>query len=84
MQLARDCYVKAADLYKKNKSLFHAAKALENVMILCKEHATDNQVSIIKINMTSVIFLTSITYYICLYLYNNANTGKNLVITCVT
>ncbi|XP_026314401.1 gamma-soluble NSF attachment protein-like isoform X2 [Hyposmocoma kahamanoa] len=44
VQLARDCYVKAADLYKKNKSLFHAAKALENVMILCKEHATDNQI----------------------------------------
>lgn len=57
MTQARDCYVKASDLYKKNKSLFHAAKALENVMILCKEHATETQVSITKLNKMSINFL---------------------------
>lgn len=34
---SRDCFLKSCDCHKQNKSWFHAAKALEQVILVCKE-----------------------------------------------
>lgn len=34
---SKDCFLKACDCHKQNKSWFHAAKALEQVILVCKE-----------------------------------------------
>ncbi|XP_041986791.1 gamma-soluble NSF attachment protein-like [Aricia agestis] len=36
-QHSKECYLKASELYKKNHAFFHAAKAIENAIIICKE-----------------------------------------------
>ncbi|KAJ2954081.1 hypothetical protein O0L34_g2296 [Tuta absoluta] len=43
MKNSKQCHIKAAEYYEKNKSLFHAAKALENAMIVSKESATPEE-----------------------------------------
>uniref|UniRef100_A0A2A4JAT7 Gamma-soluble NSF attachment protein n=1 Tax=Heliothis virescens TaxID=7102 RepID=A0A2A4JAT7_HELVI len=41
---SKDCHLKASDCYKKNRSFFHAAKALENAIIVCKETALPDEI----------------------------------------
>lgn len=36
-QQSKDCFLKACDLHKQNKSWFHAAKSLEQCILVCKE-----------------------------------------------
>ncbi|XP_076759472.1 gamma-soluble NSF attachment protein-like [Xylocopa sonorina] len=36
-QQCKDCLMKAADCYKENTSWFHAAKSIEQAVIICKE-----------------------------------------------
>ncbi|XP_045784131.1 gamma-soluble NSF attachment protein isoform X1 [Maniola jurtina] len=43
LQTSKDCYFKAAELYKKNRAFFHAAKALENAIIVGKEITPPDQ-----------------------------------------
>lgn len=33
----KDCHLKAADCHKQNRSLFHAARSLEQAILVCKE-----------------------------------------------
>ncbi|XP_072930928.1 gamma-soluble NSF attachment protein [Epargyreus clarus] len=37
LKSSKDCHLKASELYKKNRSFFHAGKALENAIIVSKE-----------------------------------------------
>ncbi|XP_004932796.1 gamma-soluble NSF attachment protein-like [Bombyx mandarina] len=37
LKQARDCYYRASESYKKNRSFFHAAKALEQALLVGKE-----------------------------------------------
>lgn len=41
---SKDCHLKAAEYYQKNRAFFHAAKALENALIVCKETASPDEV----------------------------------------
>ncbi|XP_039763449.1 gamma-soluble NSF attachment protein-like [Pararge aegeria] len=43
LQTSKDCYFKASELYKKNRAFFHAAKALENAIIVGKEMTPPDQ-----------------------------------------
>ncbi|XP_017763786.1 PREDICTED: gamma-soluble NSF attachment protein-like [Eufriesea mexicana] len=36
-QQCKDCLMKAANCYKENRSWFHAAKSIEQVILICKE-----------------------------------------------
>lgn len=36
-QQCRDCLMKASDCYKQNRSWFHAAKSIEQAILICKE-----------------------------------------------
>lgn len=47
MKSAKECHVKASEYYKKNRALFHAAKALENAIIASKGFANPDEVGII-------------------------------------
>lgn len=40
---AKKCFLKASDNYKKVNALFHAAKALDNAMLVSKEKSTPNE-----------------------------------------
>lgn len=44
MKNSKECHLKASEYYKKNRSFFHAAKALENAIIVGKETATPEEV----------------------------------------
>ncbi|XP_046977147.1 gamma-soluble NSF attachment protein [Vanessa cardui] len=37
LKSSKECYLKASELYKKNRSFFHAGKAIENAIIVSKE-----------------------------------------------
>ncbi|XP_022832384.1 gamma-soluble NSF attachment protein-like [Spodoptera litura] len=41
---SKDCHLKASECYKKNNAFFHAAKALENAILVCKDTATPQEV----------------------------------------
>ncbi|KAG6456305.1 gamma-soluble NSF attachment protein isoform X1 [Manduca sexta] len=41
---SKECHMKASECYKNNRSLFHAAKALESAMIVSKEFSTPQEV----------------------------------------
>lgn len=41
---SKDCFLKACDCHKQNKAWFHAAKALEQVILVCKE--TNNLIEV--------------------------------------
>ncbi|CAH2207939.1 jg5601 [Pararge aegeria aegeria] len=47
LQTSKDCYFKASELYKKNRAFFHAAKALENAIIVGKEMTPPDQVLLV-------------------------------------
>ncbi|CAH0703131.1 unnamed protein product [Spodoptera exigua] len=40
---SKDCHLKASECYKKNNAFFHAAKALENAVLVCKDTATPQE-----------------------------------------
>ncbi|CAH0716331.1 unnamed protein product, partial [Brenthis ino] len=40
---SKECYLKASEFYKKNRAFFHAAKAIENAIIVSKEVATTDE-----------------------------------------
>ncbi|XP_013199481.1 gamma-soluble NSF attachment protein [Amyelois transitella] len=41
---AKECHLKASENYQKNRSFFHAAKALENAIIVTKETASPEEI----------------------------------------
>lgn len=41
---AKDCFLKSCDCHKQNKAWYHAAKALEQVILVCKE--TNNMMEV--------------------------------------
>ncbi|XP_026741741.1 gamma-soluble NSF attachment protein-like [Trichoplusia ni] len=45
MENSKECHLKASENYKKNRAFFHAAKALENAIIVSKEISTHEEVS---------------------------------------
>lgn len=42
---AKDCHLKAADCHKQNRSLFHAARSLEQAILICREMGDLHSVS---------------------------------------
>ena len=46
MPNSKECHIKAADAFRRNNVLFHAAKSLENAIIVSKEFATPQEVSL--------------------------------------
>lgn len=44
IEKAKECLIKAAECYRENKSLFHAAKSLDQTVILCKESGTPREI----------------------------------------
>ncbi|XP_066585859.1 gamma-soluble NSF attachment protein-like [Prorops nasuta] len=43
-QQCKDCLMKAADCYKQNRSWFHAAKNIEQALLICKEMGNFSEV----------------------------------------
>lgn len=43
-QQCKDCLMKASDCYKQNRSWFHAAKSMEQALLICKEMANLTEV----------------------------------------
>ncbi|XP_026745245.1 gamma-soluble NSF attachment protein-like [Trichoplusia ni] len=43
MENSKECHLKASENYKKNRAFFHAAKALENAIIVSKEISTHEE-----------------------------------------
>ncbi|KAL0851881.1 hypothetical protein ABMA28_000175 [Loxostege sticticalis] len=41
---SKECHLKAAENYQKNHAFFHAAKALETAMLICKESASTDEI----------------------------------------
>ncbi|CAK1588391.1 unnamed protein product [Parnassius mnemosyne] len=41
---SKECHLKASEMYKKNRSFFHAGKALENAIIVSKELSTPDEI----------------------------------------
>ncbi|KAJ0183960.1 hypothetical protein K1T71_000383 [Dendrolimus kikuchii] len=54
MKSARDCHVKASEYYKKNRALFHAAKALENAIIVSKDFANPDDLYNLALDASSL------------------------------
>ncbi|KAL2721863.1 gamma-soluble NSF attachment protein-like isoform X1 [Vespula maculifrons] len=44
-QQCRDCLMKASDCYKQNRAWFHAAKSIEQSLLICKEMGNLSEVS---------------------------------------
>ncbi|XP_053624073.1 gamma-soluble NSF attachment protein-like isoform X2 [Plodia interpunctella] len=44
LNMSKECHLKASEYYKKNRAFFHAAKALENAIIVCKETASSEEI----------------------------------------
>ncbi|XP_075990689.1 gamma-soluble NSF attachment protein-like [Anticarsia gemmatalis] len=51
---SKDCHLKASEYYKKNRSFFHAAKALENALIVCKETASPDEIYTLATDASSL------------------------------
>ncbi|XP_049885345.1 gamma-soluble NSF attachment protein-like [Pectinophora gossypiella] len=43
LKMSKECHLKASEYYLKNRAFFHAAKALENAIIVAKEMATPQE-----------------------------------------
>ncbi|CAB3226365.1 unnamed protein product [Arctia plantaginis] len=43
LENSKNCHLKASEYYKKNRAFFHAAKSLENALIVCKEKASPEE-----------------------------------------
>ncbi|CAG5003118.1 unnamed protein product [Parnassius apollo] len=44
LKSSKECHLKASEMYKKNRSFFHAGKALENAIIVSKELSTPDEI----------------------------------------
>ncbi|XP_077302131.1 gamma-soluble NSF attachment protein-like [Arctopsyche grandis] len=44
IEKAKDCLIRASNCYKENKSLFHAAKSLDQTVILCKDSGNPREI----------------------------------------
>ncbi|XP_059055320.1 gamma-soluble NSF attachment protein-like [Achroia grisella] len=51
---SKECHLKASEFYKKNRSFFHAAKALENAIIVCKETASPDDLYSLAVESSSL------------------------------
>ncbi|CAG9782071.1 unnamed protein product [Diatraea saccharalis] len=51
---SKECHLKASEYYKKNRSFFHAAKALENAIIVSKETATPDEIYSLAVESSSL------------------------------
>ncbi|CAF4743943.1 unnamed protein product [Pieris macdunnoughi] len=51
---SKDCHMKSAELYEKNRSFFHAAKAIENAVIVSKELSSPEELYNMACNSSSL------------------------------
>ncbi|CAH4038974.1 gamma-soluble NSF attachment protein [Pieris brassicae] len=51
---SKECHMKAAELYEKNRSFFHAAKAIENAVIVSKELSSPEELYNMACNSSSL------------------------------
>ncbi|XP_026760838.1 gamma-soluble NSF attachment protein-like [Galleria mellonella] len=51
---SKECHLKASEYYKKNRSFFHAGKALENAIIVSKETATPDDLYSLAVESSSL------------------------------
>ncbi|KAM3969058.1 gamma-soluble NSF attachment protein [Aphomia sociella] len=51
---SKQCHLKASEYYKKNRAFFHAAKALENAIIVSKESASHEELYSLAVESSSL------------------------------
>lgn len=51
---SKECHLKASEYYKKNRSFFHAAKSLENAIIVTKETAPGEEIYTLALESSSL------------------------------